>query len=105
MEHIPVSMSLTGKIDSAPKKFIVFVSDSVSLIFQNNFVKSFHTSETFKILFFCLFDYFLLLTNKNCDFFVQGYFRDQYIPIDTFEYNIQGAPTQTFLITVSLIVK
>ncbi|KAF7398688.1 hypothetical protein HZH66_006585 [Vespula vulgaris] len=52
MEHIPVSMSLTGKIDSAPKKFIVF-----------------------------------------------GYFRDQYIPIDTFEYNIQGAPTQTFLIT------
>ncbi|XP_014609984.1 PREDICTED: SUN domain-containing protein 1-like [Polistes canadensis] len=52
MEHIPVSMSLTGKIDSAPRKFIVF-----------------------------------------------GYFKDQYILIDTFEYNIHGSSTQTFPIT------
>ncbi|KAI4504357.1 hypothetical protein M0802_000828 [Mischocyttarus mexicanus] len=52
IEHIPVSMSLTGRIDSAPRKFIIF-----------------------------------------------GYFKDQYILIDTFEYNIHGSSTQTFLIT------
>ncbi|XP_015175836.1 PREDICTED: SUN domain-containing protein 1-like isoform X2 [Polistes dominula] len=52
MEHIPVSISLTGKIDSAPRKFILF-----------------------------------------------GYYKDQYILIDTFEYNIHGSSTQTFLIT------
>ncbi|KAK2587418.1 hypothetical protein KPH14_003132 [Odynerus spinipes] len=52
MEHVPVTMSLTGKIDSAPKRFTVF-----------------------------------------------GYFEDKYITIDTFEYNIHGPPSQTFLVT------